>query len=323
MGAGTIDPENSPTPNTSSSLITSAWLHDFLAQPVPATPWLIYPWLPSGGTVFFHGPTSVGKSPFTWKLASCVSNGSPFFGWPVQQTGNVLYLEFDTPPNLIHQRLRALEDKPERMFLVVLPKLNVTNPLSTDSRILEGLQKNIAPVLVIVNTLRKAHSLDDRASDTPSIVYSAFRRYFPSATLFFVHHDKKNGDPKVVNPDQAFSGSQHWADDAQIALHITRIKKGPEPETVGSDDLEPAAHEKSRVQVKMTKSQVSDHEAFDPLLLQLSPDGSNWIQTGPEQYRTYFRTLPKELSRADRIKLVEAKFGIQKSASHQALKGLH
>ena len=47
-----------------------------------------------------------------------------------------------------------------------------------------------------------------------------------NATLLFVHHDKKvpTNQKVKVDPDQAFSGSQAWANDAQVALQ--QLKAG-------------------------------------------------------------------------------------------------
>lgn len=306
----------------------SGWLSDFLAQPVPKTPWLIEPYIPLGGVVFFHGPTSVGKSPFTWKLASSVTTGTDFFGFAPARTGNVLYLEFDTPGALLHPRLKSLRQPPDghRMYLEVWPRgLNVVSPNPMDVNRLHQLQKLVDPVLVIVNTLRKAHALDDKNSETPSQVYNAFRRFFPSATLFFVHHDKKESSDPYANPDQAFSGSAAWANDAQIALHITRMAKkvkAKDPDESEDDDVEPEAHEKSRVQVKMTKSQVSDHERYPPLILQLDSDGSNWLETGPGAYRRFFKNLDLSIKRSVRIKMTMQQFDVKKTTIYSAVEGL-
>jgi hypothetical protein len=72
----------------------------------------------------------------------------------------------------------------------------------------------------------------------------------------------------------------------------------------------------------MTKSQVCDHEAFEPLLLQLDPDGTNWIETGPDAYRTAFKALPRDISRAERIQTVRKQFNVGKTAVYDAVKGL-
>ena len=302
--------------------IENGWLPDFLAQEVAVVEWIIEPFLPRGGVVFLHGPTSVGKSPFTWALATSVSEGIPFCGYPVKHSGVVLYVELDTPGNLLQPRLRCLRVMPQLMWLEVLHRPIDICGLDEDSKLgerLHELQASLDPVLVIVNTLRKAHTEDDKDSSTPSRVYGAWRAYFPEAALLFVHHDKKTptGKKEVVDEDQMFSGSQHWANDAQVALHIKRAKKvNLNPgETLGE-------YTKTPIVVRMTKSQVSDHERFPPLQMRLESDGTNWVEMGPAAYRHFFATLGAEMSYAQRIELVMEQFQIGKSAAYAACKGV-
>lgn len=317
MGSGKIE----------SGIIHEGWLPDYLSQEIPTTPWLVDPFLPQGSIVFFHGPTSVGKSPFTWKLAHSVATGEDFFGYPVASTGPVLYLEFDTPSVQVIPRMQKIPGfQFVRNFFVAnwAKPLNIIDPTPADTHKLHELARNVAPVLVVVNTLRKVHALDDRNSDVPARVYGAWRKFFPDATLLFVHHDRKapTGALNFDNPDQAFSGSQHWVDDAQVALHITRQyeskeakKKEPKPE--GDEPR----YEKTRVQVKMTKSQVSDHEAYKPLELQLSEDGTNWNVTGQTEYRKYFLALDPRIKRSARIKMTMERFDKSDSTIHAAVQG--
>ncbi|MGH7273184.1 MAG: hypothetical protein ACREIQ_01830, partial [Nitrospiria bacterium] len=87
-----------------------------------------------------------------------------------------------------------------------------------------SLNDDFAPDVVFVNTLRKVHDLDDKDSLAVKTVYGAFHDLFPGAALVFVHHEKKSSpDPKMQRiEDEAFSGSQHWIDDAQTALQMQR-----------------------------------------------------------------------------------------------------
>jgi len=281
--------------------------------------WLIEPILPRGGTILLHGPTSVGKSPFSWALATTVSEGGDFFGHPVCETGPVLYIELDTPANLIHPRLVKLKRVGQRVFLAVFAKgLDILKPRDEDNERLQALNEKVRPVLVIVNTLRKSHTEDDKDSGVPFQVYTAWQTTFPGATLLVVHHDKKDVVTRgKQNADQAFSGSGHWANDATIAFHLTRTGRASKK----ADD-EGKDYEKSRVTLKMTKSQVCDHEHFESLVLQLDTDGTNWVETGPAAYRAAFKALPSNTTRTERIKVVMKRFHIGKTAVYDAVEGL-
>ena len=269
--------------------------------------------------MFLHGPTSVGKSPLTWAIASAVASGDSCFGFSVAHTGNVLYIELDTPGSLIHPRLAKLISKPTNFHISTFDHpINILNLRPLDGQRLKTLSVSLAPVLVIVNTLRKCHMLDDKDSESPSQIYSAFQSLFPGSTILFVHHDKKDPPSDIsVNPDQAFSGSQHWINDAQVALHITRTGGAKKQQ-----DEDGESYERIRVMVKMTKSQVSDHERFHPISLQLSADGTNWLETGPVAYRKHFLSLDSGIARGDRIAMTVSHFGVGKSSVYEACRGL-
>lgn len=297
-------------------------LSELLAEPAENITWLIEPFIPAGGIIFFHGPTSVGKSPFTWQLSLSIATGADFFGYTPATTGMVLYLELDTPKPLIKGRLAKLESRTQNLrFAIFDHTINILDLNAKDRARLTGLQAHLRPVLVVINTLRKVHMANDKDSDVPAKVYSGFRSIFPTAALLFVHHDKKPISNGMLpeNPDYGFSGSQHWMDDAQVALHITRLYSQKKEVKEGE---EPPKHEKTRVSVKMTKSQVSDHEGHPPLILQLSPDGTNWLETGPSAYRRYFRALGPEMKRMARIKLTMEHFQVGQSTIYDAVKGL-
>lgn len=290
---------------------------DFVKQEQQAIPWLIEPFLPLGGVVFLHGPTSAGKSPLTWKIANCVASGEDFFGYRVQTKGPVLYVELDTPENLIRPRLQKLEHMAEDFYLLPIGKpmdcLNLTVQEQVD---LQRLQETIQPKLVVINTLRKAHNEDDKESHVPSLIYGTWQRLFPGSTILVVHHDKKG--PKAgeeYDPADSFSGAKAWANDAQVALKLTRMG-GFEPE---EDEEE---YKKTKVNLRMTKSQVSDYELYPPLILQLDTDGTNWLETGPTAYRKYFITLDLKIDRGERIKQTMLKFGMGRSAIYNAVRGL-
>jgi RecA-family ATPase len=293
------------------------WLDEFLKRSFPPTQWLIDPLLPVGGVVFLHGPTSVGKSPFTWALAAAVSEGTEFSGYPVLISGPVLYIELDTPANLIQPRLAKLSVKPQFVWLEVMGKaINLLDLAEEDRVKLVGLYNKVQPVLVIINTLRKAFEGDDKDSSVPNRVYDAARELFPGCCIMFVHHDKKtpSGKDTKVDPDQMFSGSMHWANDAQLALHIMRRK-----EPKGEEDTE---YKKTSISVSMTKSQVCDHEAFTPLQMRLEKDGTNWQHSGPAAYRRFYSGQPAHVSHAQRIERVMEQFNIGKSAAYNACREL-
>jgi RecA-family ATPase len=240
------------------------------------TPFVCDPIVPAGGIILVHGKWSVGKSPFGWHLARCVAEGEEFFGLPTRK-GRVVYLEVDTPLPLVKERVDKLEPTKDVLFSFMYPGFNVVSLMPGELDHLNQLAK-FMPDLVIVNTLRKVHQLDDIKSGTPSLVYGSFQRLFPGAAIMFIHHDKKDStDPKSKYVgSESFSGSQHWADDAQCVIHLCRH-----------------GGVKGVIRVEHTKSQVS--ETLDDIILQLDEDGSHLSLYGvdlKERVKQYMVTMP-------------------------------
>jgi hypothetical protein len=90
------------------------------------------------------------------------------------------------------------------------------------SQLYEAAKRNYD--CVIVNTLRKVHSLNDKEPQTPKVVYEFFQLTFPGAALVFVHHTKKtqhdNTGSKMGRDKESFSGAMNWLNDAQVGIHL-------------------------------------------------------------------------------------------------------
>lgn len=236
-------------------------LDELLLEPKKPTFWLVEPFVAEKGITFLYGKPTIGKSPLTWKLAQVVSDGGDFFGFPARMTGPVLYIEVDTRKELVRERLERLQPRPRQAYWAFFNPFNILHPPTDIRQTLDYYQQKLNPVLVIWNTLRKVTTgIDLIDGDSASMVYSMMMRFFPNAGHFVNHHDKKSNFSKESrgDPDEAFSGSQAWLNDAQVGLHLLPVDK---------------KLKKSRLE--HTKSQLS--ELIEPLDLQLSEDGTNWM----------------------------------------------
>lgn len=230
---------------------------DFAKKEFAEPAFLIEPYIPRDGIVFLWGETSTGKSPVGWHMAAAIGRGDNFFGLPAQQ-GKVLYLEVDTPQRLVHERVVKLPPVPNVDFLF-LPPLNVPNPDPADMGMLERAAAHNYD-LVIINTLRKIHGLNDKEPQTTQVVYSFFQHLFPGTALVFVHHTKKTQIDSNGNPGrskESFSGAMNWLNDCQVGLHLI-----------------PYESEKEGINIRLCheKSQVS--RLYGPLGLRLESDGA-------------------------------------------------
>jgi len=238
------------TMRESRSLIS--W-KDFAAKEFAEPMWLIDPYVPRDGIIFLWGETSTGKSPLGWQMAAAIGRGDNFFGLPANP-GRVLYLELDTPQRLLHDRITKMPIPPNVDFLF-LPPLSVPEVSPADQALLDRAARNEYD-LVIINTLRKVHNLNDKEAQTPKIVYSYFQHLFPGTALVFVHHTKKtqiDANGNAGRAKESFSGAMNWLNDAQVGLFLGAYES-----------------EKEGINVRLhhEKSQVSD--LYGPLGLHLS-----------------------------------------------------
>ncbi len=214
---------------------------EFLAkgQPKPPEFW-ITPYLPARCICLLHGKTSIGKTPLSWRMALSVALGLDFFGFPAR-AGKVLYCEFDAPREMYQARLYALlSTYPPCANLTFWWADESVNIFSQQTRAQLGeIQAEMRPDLVFVNSLRKTYVGKDIDSSVPSQVYSLYRQCFPQATICFSHHNAKDNPDRV--DEQAFAGSQAWANDAQSVFHL---------KAEGNDD-------KGLLTIKHTKSGAS------------------------------------------------------------------
>lgn len=234
-----------------------------MSKEYEAEPFLLNPYIPTGGIVFLWGDTSVGKSPLGWHIAGAIGSGTPFFGLPTQK-GRVLYIELDTPERSVAERLKKLRVPPNAdIDFLFLPPLSVPVVTKEDFAKLNEAAERL-PDLVIVNTLRKCHSLNDKEAQTPKVVYEFFQRIFAGSAMLFVHHSKKSqlnqasGSYENGLDKESFSGAKNWLNDAQVGLYLKKYKN---PRT------------NTNLALRHEKTQVSSEYA--PLLLRLEPDGSN------------------------------------------------
>ena len=268
-------------------------LKEFLAQAYGEVRFAIKPYVPTGGVTLLYGKTRIGKSPLTWEMARCVAAGEPFFGYPVSK-GRVLYLDLDTSPALVQQRLGLIDTPPDNFYIDFPGVRNIFHATTQDH--LKGLQTEVQPILVILNTLRKLYSGDEKDASLPSRIYSLLQGIFGPAGIVVVHHDRKSPTEKDASgdPDEAFSGHMAWLNDCQVGLHLVPAG-GPVP---------------GLLRLYHSKSQVSAQEK--PLTLQLSQNGTHLADYSAQKATSVMQVYiqcPVEMPRSDKVKLISQQLG--------------
>lgn len=200
---------------------------DVLAAPDVDPEWICNPYVGRQGITFLHGKTSIGKSPLSWELARCGSQGLPFLGWPTV-TSRVLYLEADTAELIVRPRLRLMSEPIGDWKIAFFSgkTIDLRDPKNFIHSLFREWRKTYEPDLVVWNTLRQFYKGNAIDSDTVTQVYNAMLQSFPKAGHWVSAHDRKtntDSESREVD-DEAFSGSAAWRDLAQVALHLVKVE---------------------------------------------------------------------------------------------------
>lgn len=217
--------------------LTKFWAPGALRSHTFLTPrFTVEPFLPHGGICVLHGPPGVGKSQLALTLAKAVARGEAFLA-PEHPTtkGNVLYIQVNTPIQEQQARLRTTDigaNDPIAFLSLEHGMLDSEHLVpGRDPGLVEA--KRFAPDVVIVDTLRDVHTMEEIDSATVTKVYGAWRELFPEATLVFVHHDRKlpppvGGKNGAAIPErywlESARGSSTWLGNADSGLHLTDAK---------------------------------------------------------------------------------------------------
>lgn len=193
---------------------------------------LLEPVVPWGGMFVLHGPRASGKTQLALALAAAAASGSAFLGVWKATKARVLFLECDTPAVTLHERVAVAQQAAlsEVAFLTFDSPINILAIAERAAAVAPLVEaRRFGPELVVIDSLRKTHPLDENDSSTPSRVYAAFRTIFPAATLGFLHHDRKVAiGPLAGDTDEAFRGSSAWLDDVDTGIHLVRDKRAKE-----------------------------------------------------------------------------------------------
>ena len=184
---------------------------------------LIEALLPWGGTMLMHGPRAAGKTQLALSLASAVHHGTLFLDKYKCEQARVAYVEVDMTARTLQARIRAAANGlTEIAYVTADGPINVQQPPDAALAALRAY----APQLVIVDSLRKTHRLDENDSNTPTLVYGRWRELVPNTAFCFLHHDRKvPTGPFAGDVDEAFRGSSAWLDDVDTGLHMVRDKR--------------------------------------------------------------------------------------------------
>lgn len=202
---------------------------DFAAQDLGSEMFLIEPFLPAGGKAILHGKRGHGKSALSLTMAQAVATGGSFLGsYPCTTPGPVVSIGIDMTVRLQQDRARRIAgahpELRDRLFFCPSDNRIDVIEMAEDDPEWAAEVRSLRPALVIIDTLRNSHRLDENASETPGLVFDAWRRLVgPTAAMLFLHHDRKTFDSG--SRDEDWRGAGAWFDEIDAGLHMIRSKK--------------------------------------------------------------------------------------------------
>ena len=208
---------------------------EFLLLDGLRTEYIIPNMLPEVGRIALYGVAKKGKSFLALQLAFAVCQGIPFLGHEVAKPGPVLYLQFDTPPELWQDRLKKLATA----GVSIPDNLYVLHPSTQPRRanLLDGAQSHAIhdmltarlPALVIVDVLASIHHLKENEADDMKQVIGRLNTLFQGRAYMIVHHTSKpNLQPGAGqhSPSSAGRGSSYLGGEMDANWLLTSQSEG-------------------------------------------------------------------------------------------------
>jgi len=175
---------------------------DWINLPYDDEPWLIKPIVPQGGWVNLYGqPKKARKSYLALGASEAVASGrDSWLGFEVTRHGPVLYLQVDTPHNIWRQRVVDIAQGGYDFSNVWFSSLiNIPYPFNIADHE-DWLTEQVAavpdpPVMIVYDTGRRLHTLDENSSQDMTVFMGALERASGlDAAKWLITHDKKGSD---------------------------------------------------------------------------------------------------------------------------------
>lgn len=211
-------------------------MDEYLALEREPQPWVIQSLVPVGGMVNVFGKPKTGKSFLTLDWARAVASGkSNWFGYTIQKSGPVAYLQVDTPREewarrIEHVRQMCAEDDTP-LFIAdmwLVPQFPV-NILGEDDPTIVWLKaelEKLQPVMIVIDTIREVHGGDEDNSTIMRNVLSSLVGACRPAAIVIVSHSRKDqagfgGEVEEDMMDQA-RGSSYVAGRMDVIVKVSK-----------------------------------------------------------------------------------------------------
>ena len=192
--------------------------------------WAIEGLLPARSLTLLYGRSGLGKTWLSLMIAKAVSTGLPILGLNTKARP-VVYIDYENPLPVLIDRTRQLDIKDVQFWHLSAeippPKLD-----SDDWGIFKKLPSGS---LLVFDTSRSSHSMDENASEAPALVMGRLKELRELGhDIILLHHTTKADD-------QNAKGSSGWYDLADHTLSFCRVRRGTFEEVDDGGAFDPGA----------------------------------------------------------------------------------
>jgi LmbE family N-acetylglucosaminyl deacetylase len=212
---------------------------DFLASREENPPWIMRPFLMRGSSLMLYGRQGIGKSSLVIQLAYSFISGKPWLGFPIDETGPVIYLPFDMAVEETRRLIERAESEGmdfRGQLYIPVPEQNGGDQIAPfdiykQEKELEDLVRQIQPVAVILDTADDGYEAPKHKSVTEVAreVVKMYRRACGRAAFVFIRHQRKKpawkGEKEEEDDPDAFSGPKEWEAVASSSLQFLYTPK--------------------------------------------------------------------------------------------------
>lgn len=206
-----------------------------------APPWILKPFLMRGSSMMLYGRQGIGKSSLVAQLAHSFISGEPWLGFPIEETGPVVWLQFDMAVEEARRLIERAQDAgmdfqqqlytpaPDEELGEQVPTFNIYNP--EHEQALLSVLRQVKPVAVILDTADDGYESPQHKSvvEVAREVVKKYRRAAGHAAFIFLRHERKRSsyqrDEDDDDPD-AFSGPKEWEAVASSSLQLKATREG-------------------------------------------------------------------------------------------------
>ena len=183
-------------------------------------------------------PGGVGKSFFALQIATQIAGGKDFLGFGDLKKGKVVYLSAEDDVVLIQHRVQAINEgvKDDQVREIsenirIIPRCGYQNNIMDQTWFEILLRKSEGSRLLIIDTLRRIHTLDENSSSDMSQVLSRMEELARRAgcAVLFLHHTNKGASVNKTGDVQGASrGSSVLVDNIRFQANLIAMNEEEE-----------------------------------------------------------------------------------------------